>query len=309
MKMTQQGKSLKTEQKLAIVNLKKWFDLEKEVGEMVSTKDSTGRVAQGLGIGRRTIETVLAEYNKNDQSVDEVIEKVRGKPPFCLSHDLISHIRHYIRAKNTQGQHVSVRNVRGWLIQEYNATFPVTTLWRTLRRIGFIYGNGKRRSALKEKDYVIAARRKYLRKKIANRNDDGTLKRPEVYLDETFINKNHTNDNTWYLSAEGPWINKPSGKGPRLIIVPAITTDGWVKGAELVFKAQSGTGDYHGQMNYDNFSKWFAEKLLPNIPKASIIVMDNAKYHNILSDDTFPTPRSKKRDLQEWLEKNHPGLE
>ncbi len=221
--MTQQGKTLTTEQKISIVNLKKCFDLEREAGKIVSTKDPTGRVAKGLGIGRRTIETVLAEYNKNDQTVFAVTEKVRGKPPFCLSNDLIPHIRHYIRAKNKRGQYVSVRNVRAWLIQEYNATFPVATLWRVLRRIGFVYGNGKRRSALKEKDYVIAARRKYLRRKIANRNDDGTLKRPEVYLDETFINKNHSHDNTWYLSTDGPWINKPSGKGPRLIIVHAIT--------------------------------------------------------------------------------------
>lgn len=36
--------------------------------------------------------------------------------------------------------------------------------------------------------------------------------------------------------------------------------------------------------------------------------MDNAKYHNVLSDDTFPTPRSKKDDLRLWLKNNQPDL-
>jgi len=37
--------------------------------------------------------------------------------------------------------------------------------------------------------------------------------------------------------------------------------------------------------------------------------MDNAKYHNILADDTFPTPRSRKHELQDWLRQNRPDLD
>lgn len=306
--MAQQGKALSIGQKLSVINLKKAFGLERKAGKTVSTKDPTGRIARGLDIGRRTVENILAKYNKNDQMFFDTPQKPRGKPPFCLSNDLVPRIRHHIRAMNKQGQHISIRNVRTWLIQEYKTELPITTLWRALRRMGFVYGNGKRRSSLKERDYVISARRKYLRKKIANRNNDGTLKRSEVYLDETYINKNHSNENTWYLSTDGPWINKPSGKGPRLIIVHAITMDGWVDGAELIFKANTGTGDYHGQMNYENFSKWFTDQLFPNIPRRAIIIMDNAKYHNVLADDTFPTPRSRKHELQEWLKNNQPNL-
>ena len=51
--------------------------------------------------------------------------------------------------------------------------------------------------------------------------------------------------------------------------------------AKLVFQAKQSTGDYHGQMDYRNFSKWFKEQLLPNIPSQSLIFMDNAKYHNL----------------------------
>jgi hypothetical protein len=67
----------------------------------------------------------------------------------------------------------------------------------------------------------VLARRRYLRQKRTNRSPDGNLKRPEVYLDESFVNKNPSGQFTWYLEEDGPWVNKPSGKGPRLIIVHA----------------------------------------------------------------------------------------
>ena len=90
-------------------------------------------------------------------------------------------------------------------------------------------------------------------------NPDGSLQRPEVYLDETFVNKNHSGQFTWYLEEDGPWVNKPSGKGPRLIMVHAMTVAGWVPGAALVFEATKRTGDYHGHMHWEHFSTWFAE--------------------------------------------------
>jgi transposase len=96
-------------------------------------------------------------------------------------------------------------------------------------------------------------------------------------------------------------VNKPSGKGPRFIIVNAITANGWVEGAELAFQAKKRTGDYHGQMNWENFSRWFLTQLLPNIPANSLIIMDNAKYHNVLMAGAFPDASSRKQELREWL--------
>ena len=63
----------------------------------------------------------------------------------------------------------------------------------------------------------------------------------------------------------------------------AITQDGWVPGAKVTFKSTRKIGDYHGQMNQELFEKWFREKLLPNIPDRSLIIMDNASYHNVLT--------------------------
>jgi hypothetical protein len=141
-----------------------------------------------------------------------------------------------------------------------------------------------------------------------NRRKDGTKKRPEVYLDETYINQNISNEKTWYLETEGSWVNKTSllEKGrDSLLYIHAITEQGWVNGTKLVFQAKRKTGDYHDQMNWDNFSKWFIHQLLPNIPKNSIIIMDNASYHNVLVDDAFPTSKTLKPELRDWLTAHH----
>ena len=57
-------------------------------------------------------------------------------------------------------------------------------------------------------------------------------------------------------------------------------------------------------MNHDLFSKWFSEQLLPNIPKNSLIIMDNAPYHNTLSLHSAPTASCKKAEIRAWLIKN-----
>jgi hypothetical protein len=197
-----------------------------------------------------------------------------------------------------------VGKLRQYLIETHHADIPPVTLWRTLQRWGFTSGTGKRRSALKERDYVVLASRRYLRQKRANRTPDGSLQRPEVYLDETCVNKNHSGQFTWYLEEDGPWVNKPSGKGPRLIIVHAMTVAGWVPGAALVFEATKRTGDYHGHMNWENFSTWFADPLLSHLPSHALIILDNAPYHHVLVDDAVPTPQSRQEQLCAWLTRN-----
>lgn len=50
------------------------------------------------------------------------------------------------------------------------------------------------------------------------------------------------------------------------------------------------------------FEKWFTDKLLPNIPPNSIIVMDNAPYHSVALEKA-PTKSTRKADIQLWLTK------
>lgn len=300
--MALRGKEFSREMVEFVVNLKQYFDAEKKAGKSTSTTNPTGRTAAALGIGEATVKRIMSRYNRG--GIDAVLSSGTTTPgrPLSTSKNLQPVVREFIRSHNLSGSRITIDGVRNMLIENHGADIPTATLWRCLNRWGFIRGEGKRRCALKERDYVIQARRQYLREKRANRNEDGTTKRPEVYLDETYINKNHSNPFTWYLNEDGPWVNKPSGVGPRLIITHAITESGWVDGAELVFEAKKRTGDYHGQMNWENFSSWFTSKLLPNIPPNSIIIMDNAKYHNVLIENSVPNSSNTKDSLRAWLD-------
>lgn len=302
--MTYQGKQIPIEIEELVVRIKKHYDAEKKAGEYVSTKNPAGRTSASLGIGVATVKRIMAQYGRNEEAFRERTAKRPGRPASTIFKNLQPIVRQFIRSENLHGRHISIEKVRQFLESMHGVDIPKTNLWRALNRWGFTYGEGRRRDSLKEQDYVILARREYLRAKLSNRNPDGTLKRTEVYLDETYINKNHSNSFTWYLNEDGPWVNKPSGVGPRLIIVHAITKDGWVDEAQLVFQAKKRTGDYHGQMNWENFSKWFKTQLLPNIPANSFVILDNASYHNVLSPDSFPGKSATKEMLRTWLTKN-----
>jgi len=302
--MSFQGKQLSAEITELVVRLKEYHDKERKACKFVPTKDPAGRTAQALGLGVATVKRIMARYAQSGDKVVVRVPQRPGRPPSRISPNIQPIVRQFIRTENLGGRRVSIERVGSYLHTVHGIETPKTTLWRALKRWGFTHGEGRRRDSLKEQSRVILARRDYLRAKLANRNPDGTLKRPEIYSDETYINKNHSSPFTWYLDDDGPLVNKPSGVGPRLIVVHAITKDGWVEGAQLVFEAKKRTGDYHGQMNWDNFSKWFKGQLLPNIPPKSLIILDNARYHNVYSDNFFPNKSSSKEQLRRWLTRN-----
>jgi transposase len=306
--MSMQGKALTVKEKEIIVLLKNYFDRTKTDAREQACS-SVERTAHALDTSTATVKRVMADFNRGANFADQEQGEVRrGRPPEALPSSMQAIVRQYVREANIEGRHITLEALSAHLkALDAGREFGIRTLGRALDRWGFTFGKGTRTQRLKEKDHVVAARRRYLRQKIANRKGDDTL-RPEVYLDESYVNKNHSNDFVWYFDEDGPWIQKPTGKGERLIVINAITENGWVPGAKLTFKSTKKTGDYHGQVNQGLFTKWFGERLLPNIPKDSLIVMDNASYHNILSPHSAPTANCKKDRIRAWLEQNNVPL-
>jgi len=296
------GKPLTAETKKLVVTVKQYFERNK----FKPNEPSVKRTADALGIGIATVKRIMADYNRDPNLLDEPA-KMRGRPVHALDASYQESVRAYIRSANKNGEYITLENIREFLDEITNdESFHLITLARTLNRWGFEFGKGTRSQHLKEKDHVVAARQRYLRKKRSNRLSETGIDtiRPEVYLDESYVNKNHSNDFIWYFGEDGPWVQKPTGKGERLIIINAITKHGWIAGSKLIFKSTKRTGDYHGQMNFELFEKWFSEKLLPNIPENSLIFMDNAPYHNVLSKQSAPTHLSSKKKIMHWLEQN-----
>lgn len=123
--------------------------------------------------------------------------------------------------------------------------------------------------------------------------------RPIVYLDESYILSTHVCQKGWTDdSAEG--LKTALSKGQRAIIVHAGGEMGFIPNALLIWKSGSSSGDYHNQMNHENFMKWAGKQLVPNLCPNSIIVMDNAPYHNV-EKYKVPTSNSKKADMIAWL--------
>ena len=111
------------------------------------------------------------------------------------------------------------------------------------------------------------------------RNENRTI----IYTDETWVNTHHCKEHIWVdVDGKGGW-KVPSGKGQRWIVVHAGGMESWVPGADLVFRSKTNSADYHDEMNSEHFIEWFTQ-LLPNIPPTSVIVLDNASYHNKQKD-------------------------
>jgi len=136
----------------------------------------------------------MADYNRGPNLLDGPT-KIRGRPVHAVSASHQESVRSYIRAANSKGKHITLADIRSFLKNENtDESFHKTTLTRTLNRWGFEFGKGTRSLHLKEKDHVIAARQRYLREMRNNRTSGNNLdtKRPEVYLDESYVNKNHS---------------------------------------------------------------------------------------------------------------------
>lgn len=173
-------------------------------------------------------------------------------------------------------------------------------MWRILKSLHFKYKKcNDGRKFLMERNYIVAMRVKFLRTMCNLRQNNDT--RPVVYLNDTWVNQNHTRGYIWQNEKNSEGLKVPTGKGSCLIICHAgLSSFGFVADSKLVLRCQSGTNvDYHTQINSTIFKEWFV-KMLNHLEEPSIIVMDNASYHSTLTVN-YPKSNAKKSDIQQWL--------
>ncbi|XP_046416169.1 uncharacterized protein LOC124177619 [Neodiprion fabricii] len=190
----------------------------------------------------------------------------------------------------------TVEKLREKLKQDIHFTGSESSLRRVLKQLGFRWKKTENnRRLLIEKTNIRFLRIEFLQK-IKKFREEG---RPIIYTDESYVDSSHASTKAWADgSTEG--LKKPVSKGQRLVIVHAGSENGFVPNALLLFKAGTKSGDYHDNMNYENYEKWLRSQLMPNLPPNSVVIVDNASYHNKQSE-LAPTSNTKKADMQKWL--------
>ena len=135
------------------------------------------------------------------------------------------------------------------------------------------------------------------------------------------MNKNKASEFTWTLD-DDPHVERPSGKGERLVIIDVISDQGRLGGASVVWHAKSSSGDYHGNFTAPMYLYWTRDALIPALErdhpwlkefksatperkaqlraanKAVVVCLDGASYHFARHPVTFfdTTPSVLKGD-------------
>ena len=77
-----------------------------------------------------------------------------------------------------------------------------------------------------------------------------------------------------------------------------------IPGAKAVYQAGSSTGDYHKEIDFENFfRKWLEKQLVPNLKPKYVLILDIAAYHNV-QQDRCPTAAYRKSNIQDYLLRN-----
>lgn len=262
------------------------------------------RISDATGISKPTIRKFLnqeEEYRKNKNTNTNNIKLGRPRKKFYLDLDDFDYavIRRMVYNFHLIYKQVpTIRALKSKLIETMNFKGCDFTLRKILRQMGFLFKKiTNNRKMLMEKDDVRLKRVKYL-DLIRKYRSEG---RDIVYTDETYVHTSHLTGKCWIDSTD-KGVKQLISKGQRLIIVHAGSAKGFVPGALLMYKSTDKTGDYHDAMNNADYGKWLQNQLIPNLSPNSVLVVDNAAYHNKYVERP-PNSNTAKPLMINWLQK------
>lgn len=261
--------------------------------------------AEACGVSLRTVQRISLENKKNDGKFISPRKNISPKRPKTdldsFNQDIV---RRTIHEFYDQGEFPTTKKVHKKLQEKINYEGSVSSVLRIIHNKGFSYKKcNDGRKFLMERGDIVVKRLEFLRKINAIR--DQTPDKPIFYLDETWINQNHTRAYIWHDSHGNGGLKVPTGKGARIIILHiGSAKTGFIPECKLMYRnTKTVSSDYHSEMNGDIFKEWFMN-MLKLLDEPSVIVMDNASYHS-MELNRAPSTNSKKEIIQNWLtEKN-----
>lgn len=297
--MGRQGKELSGHAKQIVYNVSKFMSSEKRAGRSMLRMKVIERVAKACQLSTSTVAKIRHEGKSGHQFKTPTKRYTTSRVQIEVDDFDRGAIRRVVHGFYQRHEYPTLSSLLTKLKTNKLFHGGKSTLHKLLRDMGFRYRKHNNKRYIYEQPKITEQRHEYLRVTRANRQSEHP--RPIIYLDETWCNSRHGRTHMW-VDAEGNGGFKHSqGKGPRLIIVHAGGVAGWISKSDLIFRAKkSQSGDYHNEMNAEHFLKWFEHQLCPHIPAGSLIVLDNASYHNT-QVDKIPTMSSRKDEMKEWL--------
>lgn len=288
-----------------IFNVYNFMKREVERGEPILFGTVQKRVAEAVGISRSSVQRILKESQRNVAegqafATPRKLRKRKRKIDLDMFDKCV--IRRTVNEFHKEhGERPTLKKLLPVVKEKIEFNGGKTALWKEIRNLGFKWKKScDNRKVLIEKPDIREKRVQYLRAIKRYRQEN----RPIVYQDETYVHSSHTKPNSWTDESTSGGLKTPVSKGQYAIIVHAGSEQGFVPNAMLIFKSGQKSGDYHESMNFNNYNKWLREKLIPNLPEKSVLVIDNASYHN-KQINPAPTSSTKKCDMISWLHKNN----
>ena len=102
------GKPLEPGEKIAIVNLKEYFDRNKK--EFRLSEASVQLVADALQIGVSTVKRVMADYRRDPDLLNKIPEP-KGRPKHAINCSHEEAVRSFIRMANKEEKYITLSSI------------------------------------------------------------------------------------------------------------------------------------------------------------------------------------------------------
>jgi hypothetical protein len=145
------------------------------------------------------------------------------------------YVYEYVYEFYDKGEYPAASKLRKIMEEKTGFSGSQSSILRLLRKMGFRYRrcNVERKFLVERRDIVVT-RMEFLRTMHNIRSSGDT--QPIFYLDETWVNQNHSLKYIWQDSNRSGGLKVPVGKGSRMISVPCwFNKTGFIKDGKLIF--------------------------------------------------------------------------
>lgn len=306
--------------------------------EQINFDAAYAKVQEQVACSKPFLEKLWKQYE--DGEFEKIVSpKKRGRKKMAagtvyegeqFSQTDVRDLEEWILQLNSEHGGVTLSKLRKRFLHEKGLKVRNHTIRKTLLRLGYVWGSAKKMGKLKKFGARKERIRTYLLEysealRLQEEGDDDGNEYVIVYIDESYVHQRHTTGFTWGKKTEPRIIRTGGGKGLRIIILHAITKDGLLfqKGfervendneklnekrptAEWCFIGPVKKGDYHRNMNEENFFKYINMRLIPTFEKVypgkkMILTLDNAPYHHIRADNYIDPLKLKRKGLFDEL--------